>query len=271
VIPNIDLDHVAVAAETQSDAWSCWVGDLGGTWVGGGATAGFASAQVAWRDGMRLEVLEPHLVEQNDFLRRFLDRSGPGPHHLTFKVADIRGALAVAEAAGFTPINVNLESPWWMEAFLHPKASHGIVVQLAQSDFSEGDEGWEGDPAPADLPAPTPNRPALLERIVHLVADLPAALELFAALLGGDAVASGRDELGEWTELHWRGPGRLRLVRPDLPDARAWLGERSGRLHHLRFALDDPTAVPDAARAGEGLWVVPPEANLGVRLHLVAG
>ena len=82
------LDHVAVAAERQRELWPRYAGDLAGKWVAGDDAAdyeiGFLAAQVAFANGMKVEMLEPFAVEVNDFLRRFLDRSGPGPHHLTF-------------------------------------------------------------------------------------------------------------------------------------------------------------------------------------------
>ncbi|MCB1017806.1 MAG: VOC family protein, partial [Acidimicrobiales bacterium] len=91
--PTVDLDHVAVAVEHRREAWARYRVELGGAWVGGGATAGFANHQFSYANGAKIEVLRPHRVDDDDFLRRFLDRSGPGPHHLTFKVADIRAAI----------------------------------------------------------------------------------------------------------------------------------------------------------------------------------
>ncbi len=107
MIADIDLDHVAVAAEDQAEAWPRYAGELAGEWVGGGGTPGFWSAQVRYANGMKVEVLEPYLVEQNDFLRRFLDRNGPGPHHLTFKVKDIAAAIDELEAAGVTIVGTS--------------------------------------------------------------------------------------------------------------------------------------------------------------------
>lgn len=271
MISDIDLDHVAVAAERQLDAWPRWMVDLGGRWLGGGATIGFSSAQVAYRNDMHLEVLEPHQVELNDFLRRFLDRSGPGPHHLTYKVEDLRAALVEVEAAGLTPVGVSFENPMWMEAFLHPKSSHGIVVQLAQSGFDDEEEDWEGGTPRPVVPPTRLERPAALARVVHLVADLDAALGLFEGVLAGTRVDEGHDELGRFVELGWPGPGRVRLVAPTDPAAVAWLGDRPGRLHHLRFALDAPGGVPDAVERGDGTWEVAPERNLGTRLVLEVG
>ena len=269
VINEIDLDHVAVATERQADAWPRYMGELGGAWLSGGDSPGFSAAQVAFANGMKVEVLEPHLVEVNDFLRRFLDQNGAGPHHLTFKVADIRGALATAEAAGFTPVGVDLSNDGWQEAFLHPKQASGVVVQLAQSG---GD--WESDP-PSDAPQPGSVGPARLDHVTHVVADLEAASSLFGDLLGGTALGDGQLDGGRYLDFGWPGPGRIRLVSPMMVDGgsspwAAWLGGRPGRVHHLAFAVADPSAVAGAAPGEDGTWIVPPEANLGVRLVLRA-
>ena len=184
--PTVDLDHVAVAVEHRREAWARYRVELGGAWVGGGATAGFANHQFSYANGAKIEVLRPHRVDDDDFLRRFLDRSGPGPHHLTFKVADIRAAIDEVTAAGYPPVSVNLAFPEWQEAFLHPKASHGVVVQLAESH----DEGWEKPPPPEQLPAPGPV-PADLRRTVHVVASLDGAAALVEGPLLGERVGEG--------------------------------------------------------------------------------
>lgn len=255
-----DLDHVAVAAHRTADLWPCYAGDLGGAWVGGGDTAGFYSAQVQFANGMKVEGLEPRRVDENDFLARFLAANGPGPHHLTFKVPDIHAALVELAVAGYEPINVNLAEPSWMEAFLHPKTAHGIVVQVAQSSGAE----W-GEPAPDGLPAPRVAVPATLDVVTHLVADLAAARHLFGTVLGGTAVA---EEHGA-VLLAWPGPGRVRLVQPEAgtPEA-AWLGARVGRLHHLGFTVATPDRLAAAVVLPDGTVEVPPEANQGVRLRL---
>jgi methylmalonyl-CoA/ethylmalonyl-CoA epimerase len=265
-IPNIDLDHVAVAVEQQDVAWPRYGGDLPSSWVGGGGTPGFWSAQVQFANGMKVEVLEPYLVEQNDFLRRFLDRNGPGPHHLTFKVKDIVGAIALAEAAGYQPVGVNLANDFWKEAFLHPKDAPGVVVQLAQQ--AEGGD-WGKDPTPEWFPDRRVDEQATLVHVAHAVADLDEGLRLFAGLLGGTVTGHGEAEGIGWTDLAWPGPGRVRLLHGDpLAD---WLGDRAGRVHHLAFAVADPAGVPGVDVPGAGaVHEVPPAANHGVRLRLAA-
>lgn len=271
---TVDLDHVAVAVEHRRDALPRYRGDLGGEWLGSGATAGFANNQLSYANGMRIEILRPHRVDQDDFLRRFLDHSGPGPHHLTFKVADIHVAIDALTAAGYPPVSVNLAFREWREAFLHPKASHGVVVQVAESH----DEGWVPAPPPAHFPAASPATPASLVRVTHAVASLDDAGTLFEDVLLGEEVLQGVGPTdghlvppgsGRWRELAWPGAGRLRLVEPAGPGPLAdWLGRRSGRIHHVAFAVDDPAALDGAAPQPDGTWVIEPERNLGTRLVL---
>ena len=261
-IPNIVLDHVAVAVENQASAWPRYAGDLPSAWVGGGGTPGFWSAQVKYANGMKVEVLEPYLPEQNDFLRRFLDHSGPGPHHLTFKVGDIVEAIGMAEEAGYRPVGVNLDDPWWKEAFLHPKDAPGVVVQLAQSD--EGGD-WGDDPTPDWFPAARTPEAATLVHVAHAVADLDEGRRLFVDLLAGVVDAEGRSDDAAWLDLVWPGPGRIRLITG--PAVAAWIGDRPGRVHHLAFATDDPSAVHAASRVRQ-VFEVEPGDNLGVRLLL---
>ena len=265
-IPDIDLDHVAVAVERHAEAWPRYGGDLPSRWIGGGGTTGFWSAQVEYANGMKVEVLEPYLVEQNDFLRRFLDRNGPGPHHLTFKVKDLRGALELAEAAGYRPVGVNLTNAWWMEAFLHPKDAPGVVVQLAQSEQG-GD--WGNEPTPDWFPAARTEAPATLVHVAHALADLDEGRRLFVDLLAGRVIAEGELDDIRWMDLAWPGPGRVRLLAGAPLDG--WLDGRAGRVHHLAFATDDPATVAGAeATDRDGTYEVPPEANRGVRLLLNA-
>lgn len=291
---DVDLDHVAIALERWEDGWPLLASALGGSWVSGGLGPGFSPSQLRYANGMRLELLAPNRVDLNDFLRRFLDRSGPGPHHLTFKVPDLDEALEAAASAGYDPIGVDKSDPEWHEAFVHPKQATGIVVQIAAALGPP----WS-QPPPEGFPAADPAQRASLRRVVHAVADLDEGLRLFAGLRGGRTVAHGEglDAAGgpetayRWIDLAWPGPGRLRLVTPGTPGTprpaassgplAEWIGGGTGRLHHLEFSLPDPARVPgavavatDAVRDGGGgegaCWEVPPSATLGTRLRLFA-
>ena len=258
---TIDFDHVAVGVERIAELWPRYVGDLGGTWLGGADSPGYRFAQVRFANGMKVEGLEPRNPEENDFLRRFVDASGPGPHHCTFKGPDLAAAVDHAGAHGFDAINVDMSDPDWKQAFLHPKAACGIVVQLAQSSGTD----FEPEPPPAPLPTARV-APATLDHIVHLVADLETARRLFVTVLGGVV-----DDLSASTfDACWPGGGRLRVTTPRTDDEARWLGTRPGRLHHLAFTVDEPGAIEHAEHCADGRYEIEPEHNLGTRLVLTS-
>jgi methylmalonyl-CoA/ethylmalonyl-CoA epimerase len=76
-------------------------------------------------------------IAGDGFVQRFLDRRGEGVHHVTFKVPDILASIAHVRSTGVELINVSTDHPGWKEAFIHPKDAHGVLLQLAQSSFSD--------------------------------------------------------------------------------------------------------------------------------------
>ncbi len=76
-----------------------------------------------------LELLEP--VEEGP-ISRYLDRNGPGVHHLAFATDDIEGALAVAVEGGIEPIDEEPRPGAWGHdvAFLHPRDTGGVLIEF---------------------------------------------------------------------------------------------------------------------------------------------
>jgi catechol 2,3-dioxygenase-like lactoylglutathione lyase family enzyme len=260
---DIVFDHLAVASEHAIDQFWRYYAELGGTFLGGGTDPGFHFWQLQYPSGMRIELLEDDPGQPEDFLRRFLDRNGPGPHHLTFKVPELGPALQRVERAGYRPVGVDVSNPEWQQAFLHPKEAPGVVIQLACAPGGE-DLGGDG----TSLPLPRTRTPADLERVVLLVADLDRETRLFTEVLAGQPADRSADDLGPHVDMTWPDGGCLRLTEPTEPAARHWLGDRSGRVHHAAFAVADATTVSWAAPVGEGVYEVAPEHNLGLRLRL---
>jgi len=268
-VDRITMDHLAVVSHYAWDNLIRYGYHLGGKWLGGpdndeSSDAGdaFYFCQVEFEAGTKVEILEAIPGEGSDFLRRFLHRNGPGPHHYTFKVPDFAEALDRVRSAGYDVVGENSENPDWMEAFLHPKQSHGIVIQLARPG-SDGD-GWiDATPLPPSGRAELPR----LDRCFHLVSDLASATDLFANALAMDAIDEGKDDTGAYVDLVSAG-WTLRLVQPSDPELAHWLGDRAGRLHHAAFSVEEPATVPDARPLGDGVYEIPPERNLGLRLIL---
>lgn len=65
---------------------------------------------------------------------KFIEKSGEGFHHLAFEVEDIDAAVEELKAAGVRMID---EKPregahGAKVAFIHPKATHGLLIELCQ-------------------------------------------------------------------------------------------------------------------------------------------
>ena len=67
-------------------------------------------------------------------IRKFLDKNGEGIHHIDFEVDDIHEALKELKGKGVKLVD---ETPrqgahGMTIAFMHPKATHGILMELCQ-------------------------------------------------------------------------------------------------------------------------------------------
>jgi methylmalonyl-CoA epimerase len=129
-MPELRLDHVAVALHEIRPAVRLFRDALGGEYLmGGDAPDAWRWVQFRWPGGGKVELLEP---KGDGFLSRFLDRRGEGLHHMTFKTDDIEAAIAQVEAQGYELVDVDVSSPRWKEAFLRPRGAHGTLIQVAQ-------------------------------------------------------------------------------------------------------------------------------------------
>jgi methylmalonyl-CoA epimerase len=65
---------------------------------------------------------------------RFLAKRGEGMHHIAYTVDDLEGALGELRAKGVELIDQapRLGGRGQMVAFVHPKANHGVLVELIQ-------------------------------------------------------------------------------------------------------------------------------------------
>jgi methylmalonyl-CoA/ethylmalonyl-CoA epimerase len=89
---------------------------------------------------MRWEVLEPQ--GEGSFVQRFLDRRGPGMHHVTFEVGDWERALDACAYHGIPVFGARegeTGGSVWREAFIHPRHTGGMLVQLF---WQERPEVW---------------------------------------------------------------------------------------------------------------------------------
>ncbi|SEG93558.1 Glyoxalase/Bleomycin resistance protein/Dioxygenase superfamily protein [Thermomonospora echinospora] len=195
------FDHLAIAAPDWSPAGPWLASVLGGRWGHGARMPHMDVCQLHFGNDTRLELLSPG-SSPDSFVRRFLEQAGgrPRPHHLTFKVTDIKRTLDAAVEHGIEPILVNLEHDVWKEAFLHPRDTGlGFLVQFVESAIDP--TTVESD---AHVPAPwsdrVDGRPADVDFVLARVPGLTTQRPVLRDILGG------REE-----ELD--APGGRRIVR----------------------------------------------------------
>ena len=127
------FDHVSMAVESI-EAAAPLIALLGGEYFDGGTNpwGTFRWAQYELPGWGRLELIAPLEPDPDHFIRRFLAERGEGLHHLTFKVYDINDAVARATELGFTVTGFDDRLENWKEAFIHPRSSHGVLIQFAE-------------------------------------------------------------------------------------------------------------------------------------------
>ena len=82
--------------------------------------------------GPYIELLEPTSADSS--VAKFLEKRGPGQHHLAFAVASIADELKRQAAQGATLIDKAARPGAWghQVAFLHPKDQGGVLIELVQ-------------------------------------------------------------------------------------------------------------------------------------------
>jgi methylmalonyl-CoA/ethylmalonyl-CoA epimerase len=78
----------------------------------------------------KIELLEGTTIDSP--ITKFIEKRGEGIHHIAFDVEDIEAEIARLKAKGFRVLNENPKegADGKVVAFLHPKSSNGVLVEL---------------------------------------------------------------------------------------------------------------------------------------------
>ena len=125
------ISHIAIVVPDLENAMSFWVDTLGLplAHVEHVEDQGVDVAFLPSGDS-EVELLEP--VSDDSGVARFMNRRGPGMHHICFEVDDIEETLARIKAAGVPLINEEptIGTGGKKIAFVHPKGTGGVLVEL---------------------------------------------------------------------------------------------------------------------------------------------
>jgi methylmalonyl-CoA/ethylmalonyl-CoA epimerase len=126
------ISHVAVAVENIDHALEKWRQVLGLTAESREIVASQKTEAALLPLGeAAIELIEP---KGNDGLAKFLEKRGPGLHHVAVEVEGIEGALALLKSLNVPLIDETprIGAHGHKVAFVHPKATGGVLVELVE-------------------------------------------------------------------------------------------------------------------------------------------
>jgi methylmalonyl-CoA/ethylmalonyl-CoA epimerase len=134
----VKIDHIGIAVNSLQEAIPTYTAMLGEN-PSGEETVPSEGVRVAFfgHGSGRVELLEP--VGADSPIARFLERRGPGIHHVCVSVDDLQATIDRLADSGIAPIppGVRAGAGGHRVAFLHPQDTKGILLELSEPP-SEG-------------------------------------------------------------------------------------------------------------------------------------
>lgn len=125
------IDHVAIVVDDLEATLAFWRDGLGLelTQI---VDVPAEKSQVAFLPVGTSEVELVYPTSDDSGLKRYLEKRGPGMHHLCLEVDDLSGMLKSLKEKGIQLINetpvIGLGGKRY--AFIHPKSANGVMVEL---------------------------------------------------------------------------------------------------------------------------------------------
>ncbi len=125
------ISHIGIAVQSVDDTAPFYSEILGLMQVpldnaDGARIVGFAAGDAL------VELLEAQSPQSP--IAKFLDRRGPGIHHICFAVDDLDATLALCRSAGVRLVDQvpRIGAEGKRIAFLHPSATNGVLIELSE-------------------------------------------------------------------------------------------------------------------------------------------
>ncbi|MEX2161063.1 MAG: methylmalonyl-CoA epimerase [Anaerolineales bacterium] len=132
------IDHIALVVEDIDKSLQFWQEALGMR-VSHMEHVPSEKSVVAFLPAKESEVelVQPTMEESG--VSRFLEKRGPGMHHICFEVYDIEATIAHLKSKGVRLINEKPEIGTGGKkiAFIHPESTHGVLVELYELSGQE--------------------------------------------------------------------------------------------------------------------------------------
>jgi methylmalonyl-CoA epimerase len=97
--------------------------------VGGGGTV---RASLIELENAVVELLEP--IGTKGAIAKFLEKRGEGIHHICYEVKNINAEIESLKEKGIDIIGEPTPGAEGLSVFLHPRGTHGILVELVEKE-----------------------------------------------------------------------------------------------------------------------------------------
>lgn len=127
------INHIGIAVNSIEEALPFYRDSLGMTFAGTEEVPSQLVKVAFLHIGeSKIELLEP--TSPDSPVAKFLEKNGPGVHHLAYGVDDIEAAIAELVAKGTRMIDTAPRNGAHGAriAFIHPKSSGGVLTELCE-------------------------------------------------------------------------------------------------------------------------------------------
>ena len=125
------ISHVAIVVPQLDESIGFW-GDALGLTLAGRELVDTQGVEVAFLPvgESDIELLQP--TDDQSGVARYLQKQGPGMHHICFEVDDIEETLVRLKAANVPLIDetAKVSADGKKLAFIHPKGTNGVLIEL---------------------------------------------------------------------------------------------------------------------------------------------
>lgn len=97
--------------------------------TGGGGTV---RASLVELENATVELLEP--IGNEGAIAKFLKKRGEGIHHVCYEVEDIKAEIKSLKEKGIDIIGEPIPGVEGLSVFLHPRGTHGVLVELVEKE-----------------------------------------------------------------------------------------------------------------------------------------
>jgi methylmalonyl-CoA/ethylmalonyl-CoA epimerase len=129
----LKIDHLGIAVNSIEDGKNFWMDALGLEFEGSETVEEQKVTTAFFPVGeSEVELLES--TAPDGPIAKFLEKKGQGIHHVAFRVENVEEALAELKEKGIRLIDEKprMGAGGAKIAFLHPKATNGILVELCE-------------------------------------------------------------------------------------------------------------------------------------------